>query len=101
MIKCTDGVLAQLARAFDWQSKGQKTYFSKVWMQMRKALALPETMQLYSLRDSGLSDMLHAGIDPLTVRQHADHSSAAMQDIYINHHNPALNDIIYNNAPEF
>lgn len=79
----------------------QKTYFSKVWMQMRRDLALPETMQLYSLRDSGLSDMLHAGIDPLTVRQHADHSSAAMQDIYTNHHNPALNDIIYNNAPEF
>lgn len=79
----------------------QKTYFSKVWMQMRKELALPDTMQLYSLRDSGLIDMLHAGIDQLSVRQHADHSSLAMQDIYTSHYDAHLNDTIYNNAPEF
>lgn len=79
----------------------QKTYFSKVWMQMRRELRLPDTMQLYSLRDSGLIDMLHAGIDQLSVRQHADHSSLAMQDIYTSHYDAHLNDTIYNNAPEF
>ena len=68
---------------------------------MRKQLQLPDTMQLYSLRDSGLIDMLHAGIDQLSVRQHADHSSLAMQDIYTSHYDTNLNDTIYNNAPEF
>ena len=79
----------------------QKICFSRQWSQMRKQLQLPDTMQLYSLRDSGLIDMLHAGIDQLSVRQHADHSSLSMQDIYTSHYDANLNDTIYNNAPEF
>ena len=58
-------------------------------------------MQMYSLRDSGITDFLHAGIDPLTVQHHADHSSLAVQNIYTDHYDPNLNAIIYEKAPSF
>ena len=77
------------------------SYFGKLWLRMRNALGLPEGMQLYSLRDTGLVDLLHAGVDQLTVRQHADHSSLAMQDIYTSHYDPELNRKIFEAAPEF
>ncbi len=47
--------------------------FSKDWIKMRNALQLPEEMQLYSLRDTGINEMIKSGIDPLTVMQHAYH----------------------------
>lgn len=72
-----------------------KGYFRKQWDKMRKALDLPEEMQLYSLRDTGLTDLLHAGVDQLTVQHHADHSSLAMQNIYTNHFDAGLNEKIY------
>lgn len=78
-----------------------KSYFGKLWVRMRNALGLPDTMQLYSLRDSGISDLIHSGVDPLTVQHHADHSSLDIQHIYTDHYDPNLNDKIYNNAPEF
>lgn len=76
-------------------------YFTKCWDRMRRDLALPDEMQLYSLRDTGLVDLLHAGVDQLTVQQHADHSSLAIQQIYTNHHDPHLVNKIYNSAPAF
>lgn len=78
-----------------------KSYFQKSWERMRKATGLPKEMQLYSLRDTGLTDLLHAGIDQLTVQHHADHSSLAIQNIYTNHFDPNLNKTIYEKAPEF
>lgn len=78
-----------------------KSYFQKSWERMRNATGLPKEMQLYSLRDTGLTDLLHAGIDQLTVQHHADHSSLAIQNIYTDHYDPGLNERIYNNAPDF
>lgn len=78
-----------------------KSYFQKSWERMRRATGLPKEMQLYSLRDTGLTDLLHAGVDPLSVQHHADHSSLAMQQIYTDHYDPGLVEKIYNNAPEF
>lgn len=78
-----------------------KSYFQKSWERMRRATGLPKEMQLYSLRDTGLTDLLHAGVDPLSVQHHADHSSLAMQQIYTDHYDPGLVDKIYSNAPEF
>ena len=68
---------------------------------MRQATGLPKEMQLYSLRDTGLTDLIHAGLDPLTVRQHADHSSLAMTDIYTSHFDPTVNNAVYTAAPAF
>lgn len=78
-----------------------KSYFQKSWERMRNATGLPKEMQLYSLRDTGLTDLLHAGLDQLTVQHHADHSSLAIQNIYTDHYDPGLNERIYNNAPDF
>ena len=77
------------------------TYFTKCWVRMRDDLRLPDSMQLYSLRDTGLSDLLHAGVDQLTVQHHADHSSLAIQNIYTDHFDPGLNERIFTMAPEF
>jgi len=68
---------------------------------MRRATGLPKEMQLYSLRDTGITDLLHAGMDPLTVQHHADHSSLAIQKIYTDHFDAGLNEKIYNSSVEF
>ncbi len=78
-----------------------KSYFQKSWERMRTATGLPREMQLYSLRDTGITDLLHAGVDPLTVQHHVDHSSLAIQGIYTDHFDPGVNDKIYNMAPAF
>ena len=75
--------------------------FRKKWDKVREVLKLPQEMQLYSLRDTGISDYLHAGIDQLTVQHHADHSSLAIQQIYTDHYDPNLNQVIYEKAPDF
>lgn len=58
-------------------------------------------MQLYSFRDTGIFEMLKAGIDDLTVMQHADHSSLDITSIYANHADSNLTNIIYDKAPKF
>lgn len=78
-----------------------KSYFQKSWERMRRATGLPKEMQLYSLRDTGITDLLHAGVDPLTVQHHADHSSLEMQAIYTNHRDANLGAIIYEKGPSF
>lgn len=75
--------------------------FSKRWDKMRAFLKLPMEMQLYSLRDTGMIDLLHAGVDELSVQQHFDHSDLSIQAIYTNHYDPNLNERIFKNAPEF
>lgn len=74
---------------------------SKEWTRLRRELRLPQEMQLYSLRDTGIFDMLKAGIDDLSVMQHADHSSLDITTIYANHRDPKLVERIYGRAPEF
>jgi integrase len=64
--------------------------FSKQWEKVRNALKLPAEYQLYSFRDTGIFEMLKAGVDNLTVMQHADHSSLDITTIYANHADPKL-----------
>lgn len=75
--------------------------FRKKWDRLREDLQMPQEMQLYSLRDTGITDLLHAGVDQLTVQHHADHSSLAIQNIYTDHFDPGLNERIYTMAPQF
>jgi len=76
-------------------------YYSKRWDKLRKRIDLPMEMQMYSLRDTGINGMLKAGIDDLSVMQHADHSSLAMTTLYGNHFDPNLNTLIHDKAPKF
>ena len=55
------------------------------WMDMRKELELPEEYVIYSLRDSGIVDMLHAGVDELTVMHAAGHHDLSTTSIYADH----------------
>ena len=71
------------------------------WDRLREELKLPKEMQMYSLRDSGIIDMQHSGIDQLTVQHHTDHSSLQVQRIYTDHYDPNVNDIIFKEAPDF
>lgn len=75
--------------------------FVKDWEKMRKALKLPDTMQLYSLRDTGINEMIKSGIDPLTVMQHADHHDLSITTRYANHADPHLVETISKKAPNF
>lgn len=75
--------------------------FTKEFAKLRKELNLPNEMQLYSLRDSGIFEMLKAGVDDLTVMQHADHSSLNITTIYASHEDPELTARIRKKAPDF
>ena len=75
--------------------------FGNVWEAMRKEIKLPEEMQLYSLRDTGINGMLKAGIDPLSVMQAADHSDLSMTTRYANHVDPELFKRLNEKAPSF
>lgn len=75
--------------------------FREDWARMREELHLPKQMQLYSLRDSGIREMLKSGIDALTVMQHADHHDLSMTTRYANHVDPHLVDVIAERAPKF
>lgn len=73
----------------------------KEWDKVRNALKLPKAMQLYSFRDTGITEMLKNGIDDLTVMQHADHHSLEMTTKYSSHADPNLVNIIYERSPQF
>lgn len=75
--------------------------FRKDWDKMRKALKLPSEMQLYSLRDTGINNLLKAGVDPLTVMQHADHHDLSMTTRYANHQDENLTRTIFERGVDF
>lgn len=68
---------------------------------MRRVTGLPKEMPLYSLRDTGITDLLHAGEDSLTVQHHVDHSSLAISGIYTDHFDAGLNERVFNSGVEF
>lgn len=56
--------------------------FRDEWLKMRRKLKLPENYQFYSLKDSGVSDMLDKNVPAIAVRDQARHSSVAVTEIY-------------------
>lgn len=84
------------------QNQVSKTIFNRHWSKIKKALHLDNSaIQQYSFRDSGIYDMLKAGIDDLSVMQAADHSSLNITSIYAKHIDNSLQVKLYNQAPEF
>lgn len=75
--------------------------FSGAWDRMRTDLGLPNEMQLYSLRDTGINNMLRAGLDPLSVMQAADHHDLSMTTRYANHADSELFQRLNEKAPSF
>lgn len=75
--------------------------FLKDWYIVKSALHLPDNYQLYSFRDTGITDLIKTGIDEISVMQHADHSDLKITSIYARHKDKRLSDVIWSKAPMF
>lgn len=75
--------------------------FTKKWDYLRDDLKLDSKMKLYSLRDSGIIQMLQDGISPEEVMRQADHSSLEITSIYVKHAKPNGSEQIKQNASKF
>lgn len=56
--------------------------FRDYWLKVRKKLNFPDSYQFYSLKDTGITEMLRKVGDPLVVRDQARHSSISITNIY-------------------
>lgn len=69
----------------------EKKKFSDYWKStVRPACRFGDDIQLYSLKDTGITGMLGSGVAINLVQQQADHSSVAMTAIYVGK-SPAAN----------
>ena len=58
-------------------------HFGDFWtLKMKKALKLPEQYKFYSLKDTGITDLIRSKTDLLSVRDQARHHSLQMTDLY-------------------
>ncbi len=73
----------------------------KEWDRMRKALKFPNEYQFYSLKDSGIVQMLMDGISPIEVRNQAGHSSLEQTNEYAKYANPTGSEQIKTKASDF
>ncbi|MDR0941193.1 MAG: site-specific integrase [Bacteroidales bacterium] len=83
------------------KQQADRNRINKNWVRLKKILKFPKEMQLYSLRDTGITDMLKSGIDDLTVMQHADHHSLEMTTQYAKHIDTGLVQKMNKLLPEF
>ena len=74
---------------------------AKKWDKLRTDLKLPAKYKLYSLRDSGIIQMLNDGISPEEVMKQADHSSLDITTIYVKHFNPVGSEQIKQKSSQF
>ena len=70
---------------------------SKYWSDhLRRECGLPMELQFYSLKDTGITNMLGSGVPVSFVKQQADHSSLAMTSIYLGKLQGKANDALKN-----
>lgn len=74
--------------------------FTDYWLKTRRALKFPTNYQFYSLKDSGITNMLKTQ-DIITVRDQARHSDMLMTDKYTPHDIKEANPIIKNYEGRF
>ena len=58
------------------------TRIAEKWKEMRDDLKLPASYQFYSLKDTGITEMLEAGVPAKYVKELADHHSLEMTERY-------------------
>ena len=68
--------------------------FRDHWERVRKALKLRKEWKFYSLKDTGITELLDKNTASITVRDQARHSSLAITDIYTRHRDMANKDLI-------
>lgn len=66
---------------------GSRLYTTKnlfeVWKKMREDLSMPNTYHFYSLKDTGITEMLESGMPSKFVKDLAGHHSLAMTERYL------------------
>ncbi len=72
---------------------------ARTWSQMRKALGLPMEYKFYSLKDTGITEMLERGVPTKLVKELADHHSLEMTEKYI--HRSSVYEILKYDDLEF
>lgn len=83
------------------RKKVSEKIFRDYWARyVRKDLSLPDTYKFYSLKDTGITDMLRHQ-DVLSVRDQARHSSILMTDTYTPHDIQKANEIIKSYEGDF
>lgn len=75
--------------------------FGKKWAAMRTKLEMPKQYQMYSLRDTGIVELLKNGVSPDEVMKQAGHHSLEITTIYARHFNNKGSDEIKGKAGEF
>lgn len=71
--------------------------FRDYWLHhVRKALGMSDRYKFYSLKDTGITNMLRANTDIITVRDQARHSSILITDIYTPKDIKAANELLLN-----
>lgn len=69
-------------------------HFRDHWERVRKALGLKKTWKFYSLKDTGITEMLKRKVSTIAVRDQARHSSLSITEIYTDHLSEANKDIV-------
>ena len=59
--------------------------FRKHWAKVRDAIGFRKEYQFYSLKDTGITEMLEKKLASITVRDQARHSSLAITELYTRH----------------
>ena len=76
--------------------------FSDFWTHaVRKELRFPLNLKFYSLKDTGITNLIKANTDLMTVRNQARHHSLLMTDIYTPHDIQEASDIIRSRPVDF
>lgn len=60
-------------------------HFRDHWENLRKSFGLKREWKFYSLKDTGITEMLRAKMPAISVRDQARHSSLAITEIYTDH----------------
>lgn len=68
--------------------------FRHHWDAVRNALKLRKEYQFYSLKDTGITEMLDSKLASITVRDQARHSSLAITELYTRHLGKANKEIL-------
>lgn len=76
--------------------KSEKSFRDYWGRNLRKALGFSDRYKFYSLKDTGITNMLKANADVLSVRDQARHSSILITDIYTPKDIKAANEYIKN-----
>ena len=82
-----------------WREEKQ---FRDYWnLHVRKDLGLPDTIKFYSLKDTGITNMIRRYNDPLIARDQARHSSLEITNIYTPQDMLVANEKIKNDTVKF